>query len=352
MPAFAIGDIQTRFDTFLAILRARELLGKNARLDPSVRLIACGDYFDFPHEDPAEAGRDGLRILRWLAAHPPEQVTILLGNHDLCRLQELGSETDTSFARARALARQLRALPKHSAERRSLEARFREEHPAIPTPGIAARDFSAFLQEQRAVLADLIQTGRARLAKAARFQGQDILLTHAGITTRELAILELDGQPKPAAIAERLNRFLQLRAQAADDSPLDLRPLHIHGVTDKEGGGLLYHRPAAADPTSSWKFDPERPRRFTPAEALPPGLLQACGHSNHRFCLKELHPAWIEAREQQPGRLRCLRVRADEVRYLWDTPKLRDDEAGLIMIDGDMHRCPPRDYQILPLEGP
>ena len=49
-------------------------------------------------------GRDGSNVLRWLAEHPPDQVVILMGNHDAARVMELAFESDESFAGARALA--------------------------------------------------------------------------------------------------------------------------------------------------------------------------------------------------------------------------------------------------------
>src|SRR5206468_12027829 len=79
---FAIGDPQTTCEKFLTVLDRHGLLGDDGFLSNDARLLSIGDHFDFEGE-PSRVGREGLLILRWLAIHPPDQVSILAGNHDL-----------------------------------------------------------------------------------------------------------------------------------------------------------------------------------------------------------------------------------------------------------------------------
>src|SRR5579871_6688002 len=80
---FAIGDCQAPFEQLAKILDAHRLLSDEGRLDPEVALVSVGDHFDFSGGTPAAVGDEGRKILRWFAAHPPDQVVILAGNHDL-----------------------------------------------------------------------------------------------------------------------------------------------------------------------------------------------------------------------------------------------------------------------------
>src|SRR3990172_12972592 len=96
----AIGDPQASSSRFFRSLAAHGLLGGDGWLRPDVRLVAMGDYFDYPGHDAHESG---VEILAWLAAHDPEHVTLLLGNHEAARVMELATVTDDRF-RAAALA--------------------------------------------------------------------------------------------------------------------------------------------------------------------------------------------------------------------------------------------------------
>jgi hypothetical protein len=97
----AIGDPQTTLEKLLRILDEHDLLGDDGRLDPDVRLLSIGDHFDFDGgaASPETIGQEGRRIVRWLAEHPPDQVVLLLGNHDTARVMELAFETDEGFAK-------------------------------------------------------------------------------------------------------------------------------------------------------------------------------------------------------------------------------------------------------------
>src|SRR6185369_12287923 len=101
--------------------------------------------------------------------------------------------------------------------------------------------------------------------------GREVLLTHAGVTTRELGMLGAPAEPR--AIAEALQAELTRAIERVRDdwtrgisTPLSLDPLHVAGIPGEEGGGLLYHRPTnperrgAAD--RPWLLAPARPRRF------------------------------------------------------------------------------------------
>src|SRR5262249_36905962 len=101
----AMGDPQTDIMTVFDILEVNGLLASDGRLSPGVRLVSMGDHFDWgPPAERARAAESGLALLDWLASHDPEQVTILVGNHDLARVGELFGMDDASFARAEAEA--------------------------------------------------------------------------------------------------------------------------------------------------------------------------------------------------------------------------------------------------------
>ena len=351
---FAIGDLQTTFDRFMQVLARHGLLG-DGRLANDVGLVAVGDYFDFGVVDASNAhvvGAEGTRILRWLAEHDPAQTVILLGNHDLARVQELAYETDPGFREAQHLARQ-------AVQRPELREKFLATHPRIPTPEVALRDFSAFMVEQRTLLRTLLLEGRARFAVAAARQGEDLLVTHAGVTTIDLANAGIGATSVPT-IADALNRFLDERVsrvatewRADANAELDLAPLCIFGVSGHEGGGLVYHRPADPDRDDildrHWEMNAERVRRFDP-RTLVPGLRQACGHTSHARCVKEM-PRWTDAptANATAGFIRCLSVAGDDVRYRIGTQP--HAETSLFLIDGDINRVPASSYDILPLDG-
>ncbi len=319
---FVMGDPQGPFGKVLAVLDRHGALHGD-RLADDVVLVSIGDHFDYDHRDPIAAGREGLQLLRWLASHDRDQVYLVFGNHDAARVMELAAIDDAEFAAARA------STPEDYA------ARF----PHLPPHGVLARDYASFSSEQRELVEELLLADRFALALVGELgDGRRALLTHAGVTTRELALLGLPDARDPHTIARALQAFLAA-AIARGISPLSLEPLHVTGGYGKEGGGLLYHRPSATPSP-----DPARPRRFDP-RALPAGLLQIAGHSGHAKCVHELGDwcTW-RARERAHGGIRTLRVEGDAVTY-----DLGVGEGALILIDGELRRVPAEEVDLLPL---
>jgi len=101
----AIGDPQASLQRFFGVLDANRLLGDGGRVRPDVQLVSMGDHFDWgePH-DRERARGEGLALLSWLAAHPPDQVVLLVGNHDLARVGELVAFDQERFQAAQLLA--------------------------------------------------------------------------------------------------------------------------------------------------------------------------------------------------------------------------------------------------------
>jgi hypothetical protein len=358
---FAIGDPQAPFQLVMDVLDRHGALTGD-RLADDVTLVSIGDHFDYDLHDPVGAGRDGLRLLRWLASHPADRAVIMFGNHDAARVMELAAVDDARFAGARALAMSIEQT-KQTAGREAARLRERDEFlpvfPEIPTCGLVARDYASFSVEQRQLVIELLLAGRFRLATtAALADGRDVLVTHAGVTTRELELLGLAGERDPRAIAAGLEAVFATAIEACRTdwtcglpTPLSLAPLHVAGASGEEGGGLLYHRPAnPRGHGQAWAFEPARPRRFDP-RALPSGLRQVAGHTGHHKTLEELGndgPTPL-ARAHPRGGIRTLRVIGDDVTYdlgiLADAP----GAADLYMIDGELRRVAAADYRLLPL---
>lgn len=347
-----MGDPQGPFDKLFAVLENHGLID-DGRLADDVVLISIGDHFDYDFRDWRTAGQEGLRFLRWLASHDDAQVKLLLGNHDISRVMELAAISDERFAEARAFAQRHEGDP-------ARDEQFRAAFPELPTPGLAGRDFASFSVEQRTLVIELLLAGRFHLALAGALPGgRDVLLTHAGVTNRELAMLELDGPPAPQAIADALEARLAsaLAAVRADwergvSAPLSLAPLHVAGIPGEEGGGLLYHRPTNPDrddADAAWERATDRPRRFDP-RTLPLGLVQVAGHTGHNKCLYELG-AWstAAARGRKHGGIRTLRLANGTVTYDLGVPDPVDDVADLILIDGELRRVPASEVALLPL---
>ena len=148
--------------------------------------------------------------------------------------------------------RQPRPVPRDGARggrRRSVRGGrgFRDQFPEIATSGYAARDYTAFTAEQREPGKALLLARRFTLAAARPMPDCAAgLLTHAGITTRELDLLGLPDERDPHAIAAalqaRLDAAIDLVAadwRAGGTQPLSLAPLHVAGADGEEGGGLL-----------------------------------------------------------------------------------------------------------------
>lgn len=364
---WAIGDPQAPFQHFARILDHHQLLDPDGRLKPDVGLVSMGDHFDYGKDSDLErVGANGELILLWLAAHPPDQVVILFGNHDLSRVQELALESDESFAEARAEASKIEALktprgepdsPGYTAARTAFLQRF----PRVPTPGLWHRDYSAFQARQRALVQRLLLGQRARLAVASRLEdGTPVLLNHAGLTTRELELLGCTVERDVHALARALNAFLFERIgrvapkwKTGEAAALDLLPLHASGASGREGHGLLYHRPSNPDREGpvdkQWEFNPNGARRYSP-KSLPLGLVQAAGHSGHAKLRVELEP-WVsdDARARAHGGLRTLSWDGREVAYRMGIHPPQSDAAAIFLIDGEMNQVEPHDYPLLRL---
>lgn len=316
----AVGDPQTTPERYFDVIDAAGALGDDGMLLPDFGLVSMGDHFDFG-TDVAVSRAAGPALLAWLAAHAPDQVVILAGNHDIVRVCELAFETDGSWAEARAMAAEL-------GEDRGSLATFHERFPNIPLPALVRRDFAGFEERQRALVQRLLLDGRMQLAVTARcdaLASSDLLLVHTAITPRELAGLGLDVDAPAKTIAAALSTLLReavarvaARWCAGLPAALDLAPVYVAGVSGFEGGGFLYHRPGDPDADGGGRRDDyagARPRRFDP-RALPRDLAQVVGHDPHPKRAKEMS-AWTTdaARAAGDGHLRTLRVHGDAPVY-------------------------------------
>ena len=362
-----MGDPQVPFAHLQQVLEHHHLLNQAGNIADDVHLISVGDHFDYSMENTREAAAEGLAILRWLTEQPRSRCTVLLGNHDTVRVMELMQLVSNSdFEQAQVAARALYQKKKDAAGAISPddEVAFRRSFPTIPTIGYAARDYSAFAVEQRELLMQVLLQERVALAAAVTLtDGRAALVTHAGITTRETAMLALDRTATPRVIAAALNAFLRERVDRVRDAwmrdervPLDLAPLAVTSP-DQESGGMLFHRPTNPDREGAdraWELFQAAPRRFDP-RTLPTGLVQVVGHTGHRKCLQILG-SWVttEAAAHKVGGIRTLRVVGDVVHYhIGCLPPLAVGASGadLVMVDGEMRAVPPSEYQLLRVEA-
>jgi hypothetical protein len=336
-----MGDPQAPFAKVRELLDGHGAL-RGDRLADDVVLVSIGDHFDYDFRDPATCAREGLATLRWLAAHDPAQVVILFGNHDAARVMELATISDDEFQTARDLS--------HRLAPHDFAARF----PALPAPGVIGRDYASFTTEQRALVMELLLAGRFHLAVTGELlDGRTALITHAGVTTRELALLGV--RAEPAAIAAALEQALTAAVErVATDwergwlAPMSLAPLHHAGPPGEEGGGLLYHRPS--NPACGSDFHKDRPRRFDPRTL--PQITQIAGHSGHAKCVQELGP-WCEpgAHARKHGGIRTLRVAGGRCTYDLGIAPPEPGAADLILIDGELRRLPAFDVALLEIRG-
>lgn len=347
----AIGDPQAPIDVFLKILDEHALLGDDGRLLPHVALTSMGDHFDWGGASEHDrASVEGLQILAWLAAHPRDQVTIIVGNHDLARVGELARFDDATFARA-----QTEALPAYTQKDPELEKRFLGHFPDLATSETAARDFSAFSVAQRELVVLLLRDRRLRIAQAV---ARNFMLSHAGVTIDDLDAVHLPHKRRADAteIAYALNAILDAAVDRWDGSPMRIEGLHRPGnAAHGEGRGIFYHRPVHHE------GPPEPPknqlqRRFDPRR-LPLELTQAIGHIRDDKC-RSLLGDWADGEPAIDGPLRVLRTDGERVTY----SRLRSESPGassalsartatLIFADGGMNYARPGEYQLLDLDS-
>ncbi|MCC6334750.1 MAG: metallophosphoesterase [Myxococcales bacterium] len=333
----AIGDPQAPFATVRAVLAAHHLLD-GERLRGDVLLISIGDHFDWgPPEARREATDDALAMLSWLASHPPDQVVLLAGNHDLARVGELSHFADDSAFDA---ARQQADLAyRRGNVDRERQAELLERYPFLPTAELLSRDCSCFSVAQRVLVTELLRTRRFRLAH----EHQGLLVVHAGVTLDDLALLHGDTSTAAGA-AHALNAFLDDRVARWKDGPLDLTPLHQAGDAKRgEGRGVLFHRPVDPKLAKPGQLDGPPRRRFDPRR-LPPNFPQAVGHVRDKKCREEL-AAWCEPGSVD-GPIRSLRVEADMVRYQLGCQV----DARMYFIDGGMLHARAEDYELFDLD--
>lgn len=343
----AIGDPQAPFETFLGVLERHRLLGPDRRLRPEVQLVSLGDHFDWG--TPAEleqAAADGVAIVEWLASHPPEQVVLLAGNHDLARVGELAGFDDARFAAARVEAGSAWRAGDVDRER---ERAFLERYPELPSAESAARDFSCFRVAQRDLVVRLLQQRRLRLAFVA---APDLLLTHAGVTRDDIDGLRIPAAADAATVAGALNRALDAAVASWQRGPLAIPGIHAPGnARDGEARGLLCHRPARPSPGEAALFQGPLRRRFDPRR-LPLGLTQAIGHIRDTKC-RRLLGDWVRREPARDGPLRHLVTDGEQVRYALGVPEApARGAATLLFADGALngHRHDVSGYELLDLD--
>ncbi|MEZ4401128.1 MAG: metallophosphoesterase [Kofleriaceae bacterium] len=357
----AIGDPQCHAAKLFAVLDHAGVLGDDGRLRPDVQLVSIGDHFDFGTRAAGtldDARRDGPAVLRWLCAHDPAQVTVLVGNHDLARVDELAAADDATFAAAALAAPAV--LAERAAEPGAYAAALRAyaaQFPGLPGPGLVLRDLAAFTEAQRRLVQHQLTARRMTLATTARApSGRALLLTHAAVTEREVAGLGLAATAGADEVAAALQGLLVAAVAAVapawrrgEVARPALAPVHVGAATAlvdedlPEGGGLLYHRPADPERPGAdrrWEREAVRPRRYHP-RALPRGLAQVCGHTGHPKCVAELARFCDPPLAETLSGRRTLEVdRVGRVRYRLGIHPGDADGAVLYLIDPSLHRAP------------
>lgn len=354
--SLAIGDPQAPIERFMAILAHNELLGDDGWLADDVYLLSMGDHFDYgPSAERQRVADSATQLLSWLAAHAPDQVSLIVGNHDLARIGELEGLDDAQFLAAHEMAT---AAYRDGDIDAAAQVAFLDRYPQFPTAEAAARDFSGFHSAQRKLVLDLLRAGRFPIAIAL---APDTLACHAGVTIRQLKRLGLNERQysDAYAIANALDRALEqaldhwLTRSAVDaphgaaGKPFRIPGLHEPGSRDTgEGGGMFYHRPCHPDVGTA-----QEPlgRRYDPRQ-LPAGLLQIIGHINDPKCIRLLGP-WAGA-PAIPGALRHLCTDGAHVRYRPGLPDaVSGDIATLVFTDGRMAHTSPEAFELLDLNA-
>ncbi|WP_163992008.1 metallophosphoesterase [Pyxidicoccus caerfyrddinensis] len=339
-----MGDPQADLDRVLAILAYHDVLGADGWLRPDVLLVSVGDHFDWGKPYEREAGAiSALSLVAWLAAHPADQVVMILGNHDLGRVGELADFTDATFAAAQAEADRV-YQGGHTDE--AAERAFLARWPRVPTAELVARDFGNFREAQRTWVEHLLRVRRFRTAYAA---GPGLLVLHAGVTHEDLDVTGLPPARRAdaGAVADALNGAMDAAVAAWTGGPLSVPGLHHPGdAATGEGVGIFYHRPSLK-PEDAERVRGTPRRRFDPRR-LPAGLTQVVGHTRDKRNRELLGFSTAEARD---GVVRHLVTNGTRVDYAHGAPPPPSPEAAmLVFTDGGMRECPPEDYELFDLD--
>ena len=334
-----MGDPQAPFATVLSVLDRHGLLqGNGETLRDDVQLVSMGDHFDWGHaSERKKATNDGAALLEWLCSHPPEQVIVIAGNHDLARVCELAPFTsDAAFEAAWTLAT---AAYQGGTPDPELSRQFLQRYPHLPDAESLARDFSCYSVRQQKLVTALLNSGRFKLGHAHK----GLLLVHAGVTAEDFALVG----PVPTSAeqaATRLNAFLEERVARWNGGPLDLTPIHQPGSAQRGvARGVLFHRPAVPKEGDLQFQGPPR-RRFDP-RGLPAAFPQAIGHVRDKKC-RELLGEWADSSAPLDGPLRALKIDGEAVRYGRGTPT----DARLYFLDAGMNHLGKEGYELFDLE--
>lgn len=339
-----MGDPQAPFEKVLALLDGHGLLGDHGTLREEVVLVSLGDHYDWGGADRrAEAADDAEDLVRWLAHHPPDQVILILGNHDLTRVSELGGYDDAGFEAALAEAREAYRDGDPDPER---EARFLDRHPAFPSAEMAARDLASFRESSRAQVVELARQDRWRVGWAA---GPDLLVTHAGIGRGDLEVLGVRPDAGAAALAAALDEAV-LPALRAWEPGTRFEVPGLHRPAGREhgaGAGIFYQH--AAHPSSI--EDPgAQPRRRFDARELPRDLTQVVGHVRDGRCRSLLGP-WVADPGERDGVIRHLLAAGEDVVYRQGAPPpARPGEGRVVFVDPRLSVAPVEECQLLDLD--
>lgn len=347
----AVGDPQAPLEVFLEVLARRGLISERGWLEDDVQLVSLGDQFDWgAAEQRARAAREAFALLSWLVAHPPDQVVVLAGNHDLSRVGELADLDDEEHDRALAMAD---AAWRGGETDREAEADFLAAFPCYPSALVAARDLGSFRSASRDLV---VRCLRARRLQAAVAVEPDVVLTHAGVTRSQLErarglVGEPSGTGPGVALAEVLERCLRRAVDGWTSGRLELPGLHRAGsAAGGPGAGVFYQNPAHPEtPEAAGGF--QAPERFFDPRDLPPGVVQVVGHVRDSKCRRLLGP-WVAGEPTGGGQLRTLDHRGGQVRYYPGPPAAArtPDLARMVFVDGEMNAVPPEDYQLLDLD--
>ncbi|HEX2730024.1 MAG TPA: metallophosphoesterase [Polyangiaceae bacterium] len=349
----AIGDPQAYIERVFEVLHAHGLLGREGWLAPDVQLISMGDHFDFGRADEREAtAESGELLLGWLAAHPPQQVTLLTGNHDLGRVGELLPFSDDEFRKASNEANELYTQAKLGKRDSAAEQAFIARYPTLPSVEIAARDLASFKTSQRELVQRLLRERRLRLAT----HHNGWLLNHAGVTRehlRAIAVPERD-QADPALVSAGLNAALDAAVKdwlRQPTTPFAIESLHRPGCAeDGEAGGVLLHR--AEQPRAGHRQEgtPDLYARRYDARRIPHGLTQVVGHVRDPKS-RSLLGTWSQDDAAPEGPLRSLVINSGMPRYAWGTEQLYEGATGMVFTDGAMAQTPPERYELVDLDA-